>query len=55
VPTMSGTPTSSNTLFMSDVYLVLSPECVSSYTSVAAIQYQPTGVPWPPTGVVQLN
>jgi hypothetical protein len=55
VPTMSGTPTSSNTLYMSNVYLALSPESVPPYTSVTAVQYQPTGIPWPPTGAVQLN
>jgi hypothetical protein len=54
-PTMAGTPTSSNTLFMSDVYLVLSPETVSAFTSIAEINYPATGSPWPPLGVTQLN
>jgi len=38
---------------MSDVFLILSPECVGSLTSAAAIEY-PSGAPWPPVGVEQL-
>lgn len=53
VPTLGGTPASSVLLYMSDVFLILSPECVGSLTSAAAIEY-PSGAPWPPVGVEQL-
>jgi hypothetical protein len=54
-PTLSGTPTSSNTLYMSDVYLVLSPVSIPSFSSIATVQYANSGASWPPIGVTQLN
>lgn len=50
----SGTPASSNTVFLSNVQLVLSPECVGSFSSAAVVDYPTTGPPWPPTGITQL-
>lgn len=51
--TESGTPASSALLYLSDVVLIASQECVGSLTSAAAIEY-PASVPWPPVGVQQL-
>jgi hypothetical protein len=52
-PTMSGTPGSANTLFMSNVPLTLTPETISALTSAATVNYGTT--PFPPIGVTQLN
>lgn len=46
------TPGATNTIFMSDVYLVL--EDKNTLASQAVISY-PTGTFWPPIGVTQLN
>lgn len=42
VPTESGSPTSSNTVYMSNVSLLLSPESVNSVSTVVTIDYDPT-------------
>lgn len=49
----SGTPSSSNTLFLSNVTLALSPEAARVYSPVAQITYG--SAVFPPTGIVQLN
>lgn len=53
-PTMNGTPGSSNTLFMSNVQLLIAPECVPALASIAEVNYA-AGTSWPPIGVTQLN
>lgn len=52
VPTLGGTPTAANTLFLSDVVLQLSPENTKMVSSVAQLTY--VDDTWPPTGVVLL-
>lgn len=49
----AGTPASSALLYLSDVFMIASQECVGSLTSAAAIRY-PAAAPWPPLGVEQL-
>lgn len=51
--TEGGTPAASKLLYLSDVFLIASQECVGSLTSAAAIEY-PSGAYWPPVGVEQL-
>lgn len=53
-PTESGSPTSSNLLYISNTFMVLAPENVGTLTSIAQVDYQ-TGTLWPPVGVTQLN
>lgn len=54
VPTESGTPSASNTLFLSNITLTISPEVVTYFSPVDQIQYPTVGTAWPPIGVVQL-
>jgi hypothetical protein len=54
VPTETGSPAATRLLYCSDAFLVLSPECVGSFTSAAVVDYPTSGAPWPPTGVTQL-
>jgi hypothetical protein len=51
-PTQSSSPGATNLLYISNVYMVLTPETVGSLTSAATVNYGTT--PWP-TGVTQLN
>lgn len=53
VPTMSGSPASSQLLYMSYVPMLLTPETVPAFTSAATVSY-PNGV-WPPVSATQLN
>lgn len=53
VPTESGTPSASNTLFLSGPTLTAAPVNTGAMSSVAAVSY-PSGANWPPTGVTQL-
>jgi hypothetical protein len=53
-PTMSGTPGSANTLYVSNCYIVQAAETVGAFTSLATVNYA-AGVPWPPTSITQLN
>lgn len=54
-PTETGSPGATNLLYISNCFLVLSPECVGSFTSAATVNYPTSGTPWPPVGVTQLN
>ena len=54
LPTENSSPGATNLLYCSDVVLVLSPECVGSFSSAAVVDYPTTGAPWPPLGVTQL-
>ena len=49
---LNGSPTSAQLLYMSNVQLLLAPECVGALTSAATVNYGTA--PWPPTGVTQL-
>jgi hypothetical protein len=51
VPTESGTPTASNTIYMSNVNVTTPPEYTPSMTSAVQVNY--SGV-WPPVGITQL-
>lgn len=52
VPTLGGTPSSSNTLYLSDVAMVLAPENTTAIPS--AVQFTYGTNLWPSTGVIQL-
>lgn len=49
----TGNPTAANTVYLSNVFLVLTPETVGALTSAATVNYGTA--PWPPVGVSQLN
>lgn len=51
---MNGSPAAANTLYMSNVQLLVTPENVGALASIAEVDY-PTGTFWPPIGVTQLN
>lgn len=58
----AGTPAATNTVFFSNVFLVFSSERTVCVAPIAQINYDTTattaaaaGIPWPPTGVTQLN
>jgi hypothetical protein len=53
VPTEGSTPANTKVVYFSDVFLIQSWECVSSFTSAATVNYA-SGTIWPPTGVTQL-
>lgn len=48
----SGTPASAKTIYLSNVFVIASQECVGSLASAAAVEYG--SPPWPPIGVTQL-
>ncbi|MFC1418597.1 hypothetical protein [Streptacidiphilus cavernicola] len=48
----SGTPASSNLVYLSNVTLPPSPECVGAITSAATVDY--AAGPWPPSSITQL-
>jgi hypothetical protein len=52
-PTLSGSPANTQLLYLSNVFQLLTPETVGSFTSAAQVTYGTA--PWPPTGVTQLN
>lgn len=52
VPAEFGSPNNTRLLYCSDVFLVISPECVGAFTSAATVDY--ANGPWPPTSVTQL-
>jgi hypothetical protein len=55
LPTENASPGATNLLYCSNVFTVISPECVGSFSSAATVNYPATGAPWPPIGVTQLN
>jgi hypothetical protein len=54
LPTENASPGATNLLYCSNVFTVISPECVGSFSSAATVNYPATGSPWPPVGVTQL-
>lgn len=54
LPTENATPGATNLLYCSDVFVVVSPECVGSFSSAATVNYPTSASPWPPVGVTQL-
>ncbi|WP_042427425.1 hypothetical protein [Streptacidiphilus anmyonensis] len=52
-PTEPGTPTSSNLLYISDAFLVRTPETAGTLSSAGTVNYSPTQ-PWVPVGTTQL-
>ena len=53
-PTESGTPGATNLLYISNTYMTLAPENVSTLASIAQVNYM-TGSLWPPVGITQSN
>jgi hypothetical protein len=48
----AGTPSNAKTIYLSNVYVIQSQECVGAFASASAVEY--ASPPWPPTGVTQL-
>lgn len=53
-PAEQGTPTSSNLLYISNAYILLTPETVGAQMSAVTVNYA-TGTFYPPVGATQLN